>query len=190
MKKMTILFSVVAVSLFAFGCAHKKSCDSCKMGDEKAAHLEAGKAKAVTALTSAKGQKVSGTVTFTQEGETTRIVGEIKGLKKSGKHGFHIHEFGDCSSPDFTSAGGHFNPDGTQHGNLTDAQKHAGDMGNIEADAKGVAKIDLIVKNMPVNKGIAGRSLVIHEKEDDLKSQPSGNAGSRLACGIIGTSNF
>jgi Cu-Zn family superoxide dismutase len=109
------------------------------------------------------------------------------GLKK-GKHGFHIHEFGDCSAPDGTSAGGHFNPEGKMHGAPVDMSRHAGDMGNIEADESGKAHLEYIDPMMSLtgDHSIIGRSVILHQNEDDLKTQPTGNAGPRIACGVIG----
>src|SRR5690606_12977997 len=95
--------------------------------------------KAVAVLSPASGSKVSGTVTFTQVENGVRVVAEVRGLDADGTHGFHVHEFGDCSAPDATSAGGHFNPTGAPHGAPTDEKRHVGDMGNLEADGQGVA---------------------------------------------------
>ena len=143
--------------------------------------------RATAVLIPTEGNKVQGTVTFTQAGAGVRVVAQIEGLTP-GKHGFHIHEFGDCSSKDGSSAGGHFNPAGAQHGAPDAAQRHAGDMGNIEADQNGVARIEY---NDPVMKmnghgAIVGHGVIVHAKADDLKTQPTGDAGGRLACGVIG----
>jgi Cu-Zn family superoxide dismutase len=115
------------------------------------------------------------------------VVADLQGLTK-GKHGFHIHEFGDCNSPDGTSAGGHFNPEGKTHGAPMDMSRHEGDMGNLEADDSGKAYLeylDTVIKLKGPNS-IIGRSIIVHKGEDDLKSQPAGNAGPRVACGVIG----
>jgi Cu-Zn family superoxide dismutase len=129
---------------------------------------------------------VSGKVTFTQTKGGVEIVGEFAGLKP-GKHGFHVHEFGDCSMADGTCAGGHFNPDGKPHGAPEAAERHAGDFGNIKAGADGKAsykRTDTVVKlNGP--RSIVGRSIIIHAAPDDF-SQPTGNAGARVGCGVIG----
>ncbi len=133
------------------------------------------------------GSKVSGTVTFTAAGEGVRVVAELSGLTP-GKHGFHIHEFGDCSDPKAESAGGHYNPNKHPHAGHDATDRHVGDMGNIEADSSGKARLDVTLKDVSLNDddGIVGRAVIVHEKEDDLKTQPTGNAGGRLACGVIG----
>src|SRR5262245_40425145 len=143
--------------------------------------------RAVAVIQPTEGNKVRGTVTFTQAGANVKVVAQIEGLTP-GKHGFHIHEFGDCSSKDGSAAGGHFNPAGAQHGAPDAAQRHAGDMGNIEANQDGVARLEF---NDPVMKmsdhgSIIGRGMIVHANPDDMKTQPTGNAGGRLACGVIG----
>ena len=140
--------------------------------------------RAVAVLMPTKGQDVQGTVLFNQQGNSTQIVGEVRGLTP-GKHGFHIHEFGDLRSDDGTSAGGHYNPEGHQHGGPSDAERHVGDLGNITADQTGKAIIKMTVKGLQVHF-ILGRGLVVHAKEDDLKTQPTGDAGGRVAVGVIG----
>src|SRR5262245_52601101 len=143
--------------------------------------------KAVAVLNPTEGNKVHGVVTFTQTGANVKVVALIEGLTP-GKHGFHIHEWGDCSSKDGASAGGHFNPASVPHGAPEDPQRHAGDMGNIEADQNGVARLEY---NDPVLKmnghgAIIGHGMIVHANPDDLKTQPTGNAGGRMACGVIG----
>ena len=139
---------------------------------------------AVCVLMPTKDQEVHGTVMFTQRGNSTQIVGEVRGLTP-GKHGFHIHEFGDLRSDDGTSAGGHYNPEGHPHGGPDDTKRHVGDLGNITADESGKATIKMTVKGLQVHF-ILGRGLVVHAKEDDLKTQPTGDAGGRVAVGVIG----
>jgi len=143
--------------------------------------------KAIALLHPTKGNNVEGTVTFTKEGDTMKIVADVTGLTP-GKHGFHIHEFGDCSSPDGKAAGGHFNPTNSPHAGHDAEQRHEGDLGNLEADSSGKAHLELTDKMMTMSgeKSIIGRGVIVHEKEDDLKSQPVGNAGGLLACGVIG----
>jgi Cu-Zn family superoxide dismutase len=142
--------------------------------------------KAIAILHSASGSQVMGTVTFTQTGDTVQVVADITGLTP-GKHGFHIHEFGDCSAADASSAGGHFNPMKKPHGAPDAAERHAGDLGNLEADASGKAHLELKDKMLKLSgeNSILGRGVIVHEKVDDW-SQPVGNAGGRLACGVIG----
>jgi superoxide dismutase, Cu-Zn family len=143
--------------------------------------------KAVAVLHPASNSNVSGTVTFTAAGDSVKVVADITGLTP-GKHGFHIHEFGDCSAPDATSAGGHFNPTKHQHGAPDATDRHAGDLGNIEADVSGKAHLEITDKVMKLNgdESIVGHAVIVHEKVDDLKTQPTGNAGGRVACGVIG----
>ena len=130
---------------------------------------------------------IDGTIIFTKTEKGTRIQAEITGLTP-GKHGFHVHEFGDASSADGKAAGGHFNPKGMIHGDPSKtAPRHLGDLGNIEADASGKATYDLVDPDLPLSgpNSIIGRGVVIHEKADEY-SQPVGNAGGRLAVGVIG----
>lgn len=141
--------------------------------------------KAIARLEPKSGSQVTGTVTFTQVGDEVQVVADVQNLKP-GKHGFHIHEKGDCSAPDAASAGGHFNPTHQHHGGPDTAERHAGDLGNIEADASGKAHLDWKGKlQLSGADSIIGRSVVVHEKEDDLKTDPSGNSGARIACGVI-----
>lgn len=143
--------------------------------------------KAIAVLHPTKGSNVEGTVTFTKSGDAVKIVADVTGLTP-GKHGFHIHEFGDCSSPDGKAAGGHFNPTNEPHAGHEAEKRHEGDLGNLEADSAGKAHLELTDKMMTMSgeKSILGRGVIVHEKEDDLTSQPVGNAGGRLACGVIG----
>lgn len=142
---------------------------------------------AIAVLHSTKGSKVEGVVTFTKSGNETKIVADLTGLKP-GQHGFHIHEFGDCSSSDGKSAGGHFNPTNNAHAGHDADKRHEGDLGNIEADSSGKAHLELTDKIMTMSgeKSIIGRGLIVHEKADDMKTQPTGDAGGRVACGVIG----
>jgi len=134
-----------------------------------------------------KGNKAQGTLHFVQEEDGLHITGEITGLTP-GKHGFHAHQNGDCSSADASSAGGHFNPEEMPHGAEDAAKRHAGDFGNIIASQTGSAHIDKIdkVATLSGKDSIIGRAIIIHQGADDLKSQPSGDAGARVACGVVG----
>ena len=148
----------------------------------------AASAKGIAVLHPTAGNKVSGTVTFTPVTDGVQVQAEITGLTP-GKHGFHVHEFGDCSAADGSSAGGHFNPTNKPHAAPNAAQRHVGDMGNIEADASGKAKLDYVDHHMSLSNdetSVIGRAVIVHAKADDLKSQPSGDAGARVACGVIG----
>lgn len=143
--------------------------------------------KAVCVLYPTEGNEASGTVTFTRDGSSIRIVAELEGLTP-GKHGFHIHEYGDCSAPDGTSAGGHFNPGGHDHGGPDDEVRHVGDLGNIEAGDDGTARLEMVDSLMTFSgpNSIIGKGMIVHDGEDDLTSQPTGDAGGRVACGVIG----
>ena len=148
----------------------------------------AASSKGISVLHPTAGNKVSGTVTFTPVADGVQVHAEITGLTP-GKHGFHIHEFGDCSAADASSAGAHFNPTNQPHAGPDAAARHEGDMGNVEADASGNAKLDYVDHQISLAndaKSAIGRSVVVHAKPDDLKTQPSGDAGGRIACGVIG----
>ena len=132
------------------------------------------------------GSSVSGKVTFKQEPKGVRIVADIKGLSP-GLHGFHIHEKGDCSAHDASSAGGHYNPYNKPHGGINSAERHMGDFGNLVANSAGEAHYDELNDLVELNgeHSIIGKSIVIHADPDDLKTQPTGNSGSRIGCGEI-----
>lgn len=127
---------------------------------------------------------VSGSVMFSEAENGVQVRGSFEGLEP-GNHGFHIHEYGDCTADDGTSAGGHFNPANNQHGAPSDAERHMGDLGNIEANENGKATVDYTDQTVTLDQ-ILGRGIIIHAGEDDLESQPTGAAGSRVACGVIG----
>lgn len=139
---------------------------------------------AVVVLKATKDSKVRGRLALKQMKDGVKVTGRVSGLTP-GEHGFHIHEFGDLSAVDGTAAGGHFNPDGHDHGSPGDEKHHAGDLGNITADDEGVAKIDILQKGLMLHF-VIGRSIVVHAGKDDLKSQPAGDAGPRVAVGVIG----
>ena len=144
--------------------------------------------KAVAVLHPSAGNKVNGAVTFTPVADGVQIHAELAGLTP-GKHGFHVHEFGDCSAADASSAGAHFNPTNQPHAGPDTAARHEGDMGNVEADASGNAKLDYVDHQISLAndaKSAIGRSVVVHAKPDDLKTQPSGDSGARIACGVVG----
>src|SRR5206468_10865272 len=144
--------------------------------------------RAIALLHPTAGNKLSGTVTFTPVADGVQVRAEITGLTP-GKHGFHVHEFGDCSAADASSAGAHFNPTNQPHAGPEATARHEGDMGNVEADASGNAKLDYVDHQISLAsdaKSAIGRSVVVHAKPDDLKTQPSGDAGGRIACGVIG----
>jgi Cu-Zn family superoxide dismutase len=144
----------------------------------------------VANLASASGSLVSGRLQVMSMGpDAVHIAGDVGGLAPGSSHGFHIHEKGDCSAADASSAGGHFNPRAAPHGRMDDGPHHAGDIDNIVADAQGVAHVNMHVPGLTLGTGaandVAGRAIIVHADPDDYASQPSGNAGKRLACGVI-----
>ena len=146
-----------------------------------------GRAAAEAVLAPTVGNKVAGKVSFQQAGDKVRVIAEVTGLKP-GAHGFHVHDKGDCSAPDGTSAGPHFNPNTKPHGHPDHAEHHAGDMPQLIADANGVARLTAYLGSITLNEGpsnIVGRSVIVHADPDDFKTQPTGNSGARQACGVI-----
>lgn len=133
------------------------------------------------------GNNVAGTVSFRSEGSAVVVTARVSGLTP-GAHGFHIHEKGDCSAPDATSAGGHFNPSGKAHGHPEHGDHHAGDMPQLVADASGNASLTATLATVSIGAGaadIVGRGVIVHAAPDDFKTQPTGNSGARVACGVI-----
>lgn len=140
-------------------------------------------------LEATQGNRAAGTLTLSPDNHGLRISGTISGLKADAEHGFHVHENGDCSAPDASSAGAHFNPESVAHGNPANAPHHAGDIANIKADARGTANINVHVGQLTLGDGgandIINKAIVVHADPDDYSSQPAGNAGARIACGVI-----
>lgn len=150
--------------------------------------LLSASANAATAkLVTAPGQKIKGEIQFKDTSTGIEVSANVQGLAPGAVHAIHIHENGKCDGPSFESAGNHFNPTKEPHAHLAAKQHHLGDLGNIVADKNGTAKLDLVMsrakfsdETSPLNKAV-----VVHAKPDDLRSQPSGEAGDRIACGII-----
>jgi Cu-Zn family superoxide dismutase len=205
--RSTVLILLTAVIAALVGCGSER-CEDCEKDDHAGHGAAAGVAadphaghgaasKAACAMPTAlmavmlptKGNTVGGKVRFTEVAGGVRVVADISGLTPSGKHAFHLHEFGDVSAEDGSAAGGHYNPGGHPHGGPEAEQHHAGDLGNLTADAAGNAHYEIVVKDLNLCCGgmpVIGRSVIIHAKEDDLASQPAGNAGPRIAQGVIG----
>lgn len=164
----TLALSVLAAALLA-GCATTPA------GPSAAAQLAAR-----------SGSTVSGSVTFVETAGGVRVEALVSGLTP-GEHGFHVHEVGDCTAPDAASAKGHFNPAGKAHGHHGNEEHHGGDMPNLVANALGEASYKVELKGVSLSgpNGVVGRSVVIHADPDDYKSQPAGNSGKRVACGVI-----
>lgn len=183
MKKVLALMIMLA----AFGLI---ACSATETATEPAATEAPAPqmAKAIAKLSPTEGNQVEGTVIFEAMEGGIHVSAKVTGLTP-GNHGFHIHENGDCSAPDGTSAGGHFNPAGVDHGGPDGEPHHAGDMGNLEADEDGVAEYHAMLSGISLEETnpayIVGRGVIVHASEDDLQSQPTGAAGARLACGVI-----
>ena len=143
---------------------------------------------AVAKLEATTGNAASGTATFTQRGDTVYATVNVSGLKPNGDHGFHVHEKGDCSSGDGMSTGGHFNPLGKPHAAHSAPEHHAGDLPSLKADSYGNAELKFQSKTISVGSGatdIVGKGLIVHRDPDDYTTQPTGNAGPRIACAVI-----
>lgn len=187
MRTKALPFLITASILLLGACAPKE--EAVEVEAQAPAVEEAAPAPlaAVAALQPRSDQTVIGTLTFTESDSGVDIVARVE-KAPPGQHGLHIHENGDCSSDDFKSAGGHFNPAGTAHGGPDDAEHHAGDLGNIEVGEDGVGELRLSSDAITVGEGpnsVIGRGVILHEKADDLVTQPTGAAGSRLGCGVI-----
>jgi superoxide dismutase, Cu-Zn family len=145
--------------------------------------------KAVCVVTPLGDSKVKGKVTFAKQADGVLVTADISGLTP-GDHGFHVHQWGDISSADGMSTGGHFNPHNHQHGRPDATERHAGDFGNLTADAQGNAKYSKVDKVMTLEgaDSVIGRAIIIHTNPDDF-TQPTGNAGGRIATGVIGIAN-
>jgi len=142
---------------------------------------------AVVDLAPTAGNTTKGSVTFTSKGDKVVLTARVSGLAP-GPHGFHVHEKGDCSAADGMSAGGHFNPHGKGHGSHSAAVRHAGDLPSLDADATGNATLTVELDGLSIGSGagdIVGRSVVVHKDADDFTTQPTGNSGARVACGVI-----
>ena len=186
--------AVMAVTVVGFQIRNASSQERRRANERRAATAErdgmdSKKVTYAVAMVHPLGDhKVNGKVTFTETNDGVEIVAELTGLQP-GEHGFHVHEFGDCSMADGKCAGGHFNPTGQPHAGPDDAKRHVGDLGNIKADGQGNASYKRTDKVISLNgkNSIIGRSVIVHAKPDDFKTQqPPGNAGDRIGCGTIG----
>ncbi len=146
-------------------------------------------AAAMATLTATQGHTAGGELRFEASNGGVRISGQISGLTPGSEHGFHVHETGDCSAPDGTSAGGHFSPAGNAHGRVGAGEHHVGDTSNLTSDGQGVATVDNRLEGATLGDGSAtdviGRGVIVHSEPDDYTTQPTGAAGARLACGVI-----
>lgn len=162
-----------------------KDTDSLAMMTEAEARMTNVK-EAIAIVHSLTNEAISGKIVFVKEGNGIRIVGDVLGLKP-GKHGFHVHEHGDCGGKDGAAAGGHFNPTKTKHGGPDSLERHVGDLGNLVANERGEAHYDRVdtMISFEGENSILGRSIIIHADPDDYVTQPTGNSGARIACGIV-----
>lgn len=173
----------LGIAATAFGDHHEKDKDKMMKTDSVK--------ELVAVMTPTEGNETTGTVNFSDVGDKVRITVMVSGLTPNAKHAIHVHEFGDAKASDGTSAGGHFNPEGHDHALPEKEMRHAGDFGNLEADEEGKAVMTIEVDNLTLighENSVVGRSVIIHAKEDD-GGQPTGNAGPRIAQGIIGIAN-
>jgi Cu-Zn family superoxide dismutase len=141
----------------------------------------------VATLQPTRDSSTAGTVWFVQDGTSLQVMARVSGLKPNQEHGFHVHEKGDCASGDGMSAGGHFNPTGKPHGPIT-AEHHAGDLPALKADASGRATFRVRIPGSiaAASPGsFTGKAVIVHAMPDDYTTQPTGNSGARLACGVI-----
>ena len=191
-KLIPLFFAAIAVVIFA-------SCFSSPPTSNKpspTAKIETGAepellTEALGILTPTEGSQVTGSIKFAQSEGAVRVTATIQGLQPDSVHGWHIHEFGDLSSPDGKAMGGHYNPSAMSHGLPNNPKRHAGDLGNLKADSRGEAIKEITVDNITINGSknpILGRGLIIHAETDD-GGQPTGNSGSRIAQGVIGLPN-
>jgi superoxide dismutase, Cu-Zn family len=168
MMKKLVFFSVAALLL--------ASCASVSTGP-----------RAVATLSSTSGSSATGTVEFVELADgSVRVDVQLRGVPP-GLHGFHVHEVGNCGD-NGNAAGGHFNPGQHAHGAPGTATHHAGDFGNVNADAQGIVKTQFTLRSIAVSSGpnsVVGRAVILHADPDDLVTQPTGNAGGRIACGIV-----
>ena len=171
-----MLFRLVPLSLLA--CASLVACQSMTAPAGVALQLEPR-----------SGSQVRGSVRLTPHSDGLRVQADIEGLQPMAEHGFHVHERGDCSAPDASSAGGHFNPHGAPHGQVggPGLAHHAGDMPNLRADSAGRAHYQTTLAGLTLDgpNGVRGRSVVVHRDADDYRTQPAGNSGPRIACAVI-----
>lgn len=175
----------LVISAFLCACASTSSSPSAT--HEHATTAISSSAGATATLEPRSGSTVSGTATFTPAGDGLAAHVEVRGAQP-GQHGVHVHEKGDCNDPTAQSAGGHFNPNtGAHHGGPQTEVRHGGDLGNLTVDDTGKGTLDVTVKDLSLQgpNGVVGRSIVVHEKADDLHSDPAGNSGGRFGCGVI-----
>jgi Cu-Zn family superoxide dismutase len=185
----TVLLAASVVALSACSSSPPAR-DTAPSAGAPAAPAAQSTAKAATVnLAAASGSLVSGKLSVVPMGNGVHLTGEIGGLSPGSTHAIHIHEKGDCSAADASSAGGHFNPATQPHGKVGSGAHHGGDMDNIVANTEGVAQVNAHAEGVTLGGGaandVAGKAVIVHASPDDYRTQPTGNAGGRIACGII-----
>ncbi len=189
MKKLLVLGVASMAMVISMACSNETPTSE-QEGSNEAGQVEPV-TQAIAVLTPTEGNTVAGTVKFVQNGSSVKVIANLEGLEPNSSHGWHIHEYGDISGADGTAAGGHYNPEDTPHGLPPSPDRHAGDLGNIKADAEGRVQKEISVDNISINgtqNPILGRGFIVHAKLDD-GSQPTGDAGARMAQGVIGVQN-
>jgi Cu-Zn family superoxide dismutase len=183
---------LIVTALAALGCSRETthSADSANRAasEPAAATADTQPPRHHAELAPTQGNRASGRIELIPTDGLLTLTGSISGLEPNSEHGFHIHENGDCSAPDASSAGGHFNPTSKAHGKPGSASHHAGDIPNLTADAQGTAQVNAQLEGVTAGGGptsLLGKAIVVHAKADDYKSQPAGNSGARIACGVI-----
>lgn len=173
---MRLLFVLLIISVAACSTREEK--------EQKLTEVAEAVKVATADIHSASQKNINGTVKFEETSEALVVTTDITGLKKNSRLGFHIHQEGICEGPEYKTAGDHFNPHKMNHGGPENSQKHSGDMGNLQTDKEGKVEMKISLKGVTLNE-VMGKAVLIHAKADDLKTQPSGNSGSRIACGLI-----
>ncbi len=192
---MKYLVSTCVAAALLVGCGERNQSESPAASSVPAASAPPAppSAGASAQLAPTQGNTATGSLAITASQNSVHLSGSVQGLAPDAEFGFHIHEKGDCSAPDASSAGAHFNPSNAQHGNPAGETHHAGDMFNAKSDTQGVARIEVDVTGVTLGDGqppdVLGKAVVMHEKPDDYATQPSGNSGARIACGVIVPAN-
>jgi Cu-Zn family superoxide dismutase len=181
--------SVLALSACSSSAPTKSTAPAASAPTPAAPAAQSTAKSATVNLASASGSLVSGKLTVVPMGNGVHLTGEVGGLSPGSTHAIHIHEKGDCSAADASSAGGHFNPAAQPHGKVGSGAHHGGDMDNLVANAEGVAQVNAHAEGVTLGGGaandVAGKALIVHAAADDYRTQPTGNAGGRVACGVI-----
>jgi superoxide dismutase, Cu-Zn family len=198
MRIAILMGTVLAAAGAMVGCSQKEATPAAQDPPATTASAQPATASPPADPTSAKhrvelvpgqGTTVSGAFDLVSSDGAVVMTGLVSGLKPGSEHGFHLHEKGDCSSPDFKSAGDHFNPTSQQHGDPAMPPHHLGDIPNLKADDMGKAPVNARIEGVTLGDGgssdVVGRAVVVHADRDDYKTQPSGNSGDRIACGVI-----